>query len=66
MEIRQIIIRDVADLHFTYGAGKDEFETWDGKKLGTLPQWVKLHLTLKGQPSQELEIPIHVAEFKNK
>jgi len=64
VEIRQIIIKEVSDLHFTYGTGKDEFETWDGKKAGTLPDWVKLHLTLKGQPPQELEIPIHVAEFK--
>lgn len=66
VEIRQIIIKDVDDLHFTYGAGTDEYETWDGKKVGTLPDWVKVHLTLKGQPSQVLVIPIHVAEFKIK
>ena len=64
VEIRQIIIKDVTDLHFTYGAGKEEYETWNGKKVGILPDWVKVHLTLKGQPPQELEIPIHVAEFK--
>lgn len=66
VEIRQIIIKDVTDLHFTYGAGKEEFDTWDGKKLKTLPDWVKMKLTLKGQPPQVLEIPIHVAEFKSK
>jgi len=66
VEIRQIIMRDVTDLHFTYGTGTDEFETWDGKKAKTLPDWVRVHLTLKGQPSQVLEIPIHVAEFKLK
>ncbi|MCL4501185.1 MAG: prepilin-type N-terminal cleavage/methylation domain-containing protein [Deltaproteobacteria bacterium] len=66
VEIRQIILHDVTDLHFTYGTGKDEFETWDGKKAGNLPAWVKVHLTLKGQPPLEVEIPIHVAEFKVK
>jgi prepilin-type N-terminal cleavage/methylation domain-containing protein len=66
VEIRQILLRDLTDLHFTYGTGKDEFETWDGKKVGNLPDWVKVHLTLKGQPPMELEIPIHVAEFKIK
>ncbi len=64
VEIRQIILKDVTDLHFTYGTGSDEYETWDGKKVGNLPAWVKVHLTLKGQPPLELEIPIHVAEFK--
>jgi general secretion pathway protein J len=66
VEIRQIIMRGIEDLHFTYGTGKDEFDTWDAKKVNTLPDWVKVHLTLKGQPPQELEIPIHVAEFKTK
>ena len=66
VESRQIILRDVADLHFTYGTGKDEYDTWDGKKVGNLPAWVKVHLTLNGQPPLELEIPIHVAEFKSK
>ena len=66
VEIREIILRDVTDLHFTYGTGSDEYETWDGKKVGNLPAWVKVHLTLKGQPPLELEIPIHVAEFKIK
>jgi hypothetical protein len=66
VETRQILIKDLADLHFTYGTGKDEFETWDGKKIGTLPDWVKVHLTMKGQAPQVLEISIHVAEFKVK
>ncbi|MCX5892254.1 MAG: prepilin-type N-terminal cleavage/methylation domain-containing protein [Deltaproteobacteria bacterium] len=66
VESRQIIIKDVEDLHFTYGTGKDEYDTWDGKKIGDLPDWVKVHLTLKGQPPLELEIPIYVAEFKIK
>ena len=64
VEVRQIILHEVTDLHFTYGAAGKEFETWDGKKVGGLPDWVKVHLTLKGQQPQVWMIPIHVAEFK--
>lgn len=64
VEIRQIILKDVADLRFTYGAGGEEYETWDGKKVRSLPDWVKIRLTLKGQEPQVWMIPLHVAEFK--
>jgi hypothetical protein len=66
VEVRQIIIKNVAEAHFAYGAGSEEYQTWDGKKVGGLPDWVKVYLTLKGQPPQVLMIPIHVAEFKIK
>ena len=64
VEIRQIILSGVADLRFAYGLGGEEYETWDGKKVGSLPDWVKVYLTLKGQEPQVWIIPIHVAEFK--
>ncbi len=64
VEVRQIIISGVDDLHFTYGVGGEEFETWNGKKVRGLPEWVKVNLTLKGQQPEVLVIPIHVAEFK--
>lgn len=66
VEIRQIILKGVEEVRFTYGTGEDEFATWDGKKVKNLPDWVKVHLTLKNQPAQVLEIPIHVAEFKTR
>jgi prepilin-type N-terminal cleavage/methylation domain-containing protein len=66
VEVRQIIINDVAELHFTYGTGGEEYENWDGKKVRSLPEWVKVNLTLKGQQPEVLMIPIHVAEFKSK
>jgi general secretion pathway protein J len=64
VEVRQIILHDVSELYFTYGASGEEYQTWDGKKVGGLPDWVKVHLTLKGQQPQVWMIPIHVAEFK--
>jgi prepilin-type N-terminal cleavage/methylation domain-containing protein len=64
VEIRQIILKGVEDLRFTYGMGGDEYETWDGNKVGSLPDWVKVYLTLNGQKPQVWLIPIHVAEFK--
>lgn len=64
VEVRQIILHDVSDLSFTYGASGKDYETWDGKKVDGLPDWVKVHLTLKGQQPQVWLIPIHVAEFK--
>lgn len=66
VEIRQIILKGLTDLHFSYGLGGEEYETWDGKKVGGLPDWVKVHLTLKGQEPLVWLIPIHVAEFKIK
>lgn len=66
VEVRQIIIHDVESLHFTYGLEGQEYENWDGKKVGGLPEWVKISLTLKGQKPETLVIPIHVAEFRNK
>lgn len=66
VEVRQILIHDIESLHFTYGAGGQEYENWDGKKVGALPEWVKVYLTLNGQKSETLVIPIHVAEFRTK
>ncbi len=64
VEVRQIILSGVAEAHFTYGTGGEEFENWDAKKVGSLPEWVKVNLSLNGQQSLVLMIPIHVAEFR--
>jgi general secretion pathway protein J len=66
VEVRQIILKGLAELHFAYGLKGEEFETWDGKKVGNLPEWVKVYLTFKGQKPQSLVIPIHVAQFRTK
>jgi len=66
VEVRQVILRGVAEGHFIYGTGADEYENWDAKKVGNLPEWVKVSLTLNNQQSLVLMIPIHVAEFRPK
>lgn len=66
VEVRQIIISGVAEAHFTYGTGGEEYENWDAKKVRNLPEWVKVNLTLNNQQSLVLMIPIHVAEFRPK
>lgn len=64
VEVRQVILRGVAEGHFIYGTGAEEYENWDAKKVGNLPEWVKVYLTLNNQQSLVLMIPIHVAEFR--
>ena len=66
VEVRHIILRGVAEGHFAYGTGGEEYENWDAKKVNNLPEWVKVYLTLNNQQSLVLMIPIHVAEFRPK
>lgn len=66
VEVRQIIISGVEAAHLTYGSGGEEYENWNAKKVGNLPEWVKVHLTLNNQQSLVLMIPVHVAEFRPK
>jgi general secretion pathway protein J len=66
VEIRQFILKGITSLRFTYGKGSEEFETWDGAKLGQLPEWVRVKVALAGQESQIWLIPIHVAETRPK
>ncbi|MBM4293731.1 MAG: prepilin-type N-terminal cleavage/methylation domain-containing protein [Deltaproteobacteria bacterium] len=64
VEIRQIILRGVTALTFSYGRGGEEKEAWDAEKEKHLPDWVRVKLGLVGQESQEWLIPIYVAENK--
>lgn len=66
VEVRQIILRGVSEGYFAYGTGGEEYENWVAKKVGALPEWVKVYLTLNNQQSLVLMIPIHVAEFRPK
>jgi len=65
VEVRQIIMGNVAGVRFIYGRGNEEFESWDGKTVGRLPEWVRVELTLRGLEPQALVIPIHVVESKS-
>jgi general secretion pathway protein J len=62
VEVRQIIMSNLSSLHFSYGRGQESRETWDTKVEGHLPDWVEVHLTLKGRQPIVLLIPIHMAE----
>ena len=66
VEVRQIILSGVAEAKFSYGTGREEYESWDAKKVRNLPEWVKVSLTFNNQQSLVLMIPIHVAEFRPK
>jgi prepilin-type N-terminal cleavage/methylation domain-containing protein len=65
VEVRQTILHNLAACRFTYGRGREEFETWEAKRDGGLPDWVKVELTQKGHQPQVLLIPIYVSEYKS-
>lgn len=62
VEIRQILLKNVASVRFFYGSDGKEYDNWDARNNGGLPQWVKVQLALEGQKTQEWLIPIHVFE----
>jgi prepilin-type N-terminal cleavage/methylation domain-containing protein len=64
VEVRQIIIGNLAEVRFTYGYGAEEYETWDGKRDRTLPDWVRVYLTQQGHQPMVWQIPIHVSEYR--
>jgi general secretion pathway protein J len=63
VEMRQILLENLTEVHFGYGRGADEVQSWDGKKERRLPDWVRITVTPKGRPPQSWLIPIHVSEF---
>jgi prepilin-type N-terminal cleavage/methylation domain-containing protein len=65
VEMRQILLENLTEVHLTYGHGADELESWDAKKARGLPDWVRITVTPKGRPPQSWLIPIHVSEFKS-
>ena len=64
VEVRQIILHDLAKVRFAYGRGEEEAQTWEAKRDGGLPDWVKVYLNQKGHEPEILMIPIHVSEYK--
>jgi hypothetical protein len=64
VEVRQIIMGDLTSVRFAYGLGDREFATWDAKRTGSPPDWVRVYLTPKGRQPQVWMIPIHVSDYK--
>jgi general secretion pathway protein J len=63
VEIRQILLRNVTSARFFYGRDGKDYDNWDARKNGGLPQWVKIQVALGGQPPQQWLIPIHVSDI---
>ena len=61
VEIRQILLKNVASFSLSYGKGDKEFDQWDGRRQRGLPDWVRVKLALGGQEPLEWVIPIHVS-----
>lgn len=62
VEIRQILLKNISSVRFFYGHDGKEYDHWDARKDGGLPQWVKIQLALGGQKPLEWLIPIHVSD----
>jgi len=60
VEIRQILVRHLASCRFFYGKDGKEYDNWDGKRQGGLPQWVRVQAALGNQEPQDWVIPINV------
>jgi len=63
VELRQILLRNVASVRFFYGSSGKEYDNWDARKNGGLPEWVKIQLAVGSQKPQEWLIPIHAADI---
>jgi prepilin-type N-terminal cleavage/methylation domain-containing protein len=62
VEVRQIILGNLSALRFTYGEGDKEYENWDAVKARSLPQWIRVYLTQKGQAPLVWFIHLHVTD----
>jgi prepilin-type N-terminal cleavage/methylation domain-containing protein len=65
VEVRQIIMGNLAFLRFSYGRGAEEYQTWDAKSAGRLPDWVKISLAQTGHEAVVLLIPIYESKSKS-
>lgn len=65
VEVRQILIGQLASLRFAYGQGDQEVAAWNAAKTGALPDWVRVYLKQKGREQLVLFIPIHVSEYRH-
>ena len=65
VEVREILIGNLASLRFTYGQGAEEFQTWDAVKAKGLPQWIRVYLTQKGQAPLVWFIHLHASDSRN-
>ncbi len=61
VDVRQILLRGLSSLRFTYGDGGEEFQSWDAEERGKLPEWVKIKVALRGGAPQVLIYELYTA-----
>ncbi len=60
VEVRQILVDNLADLRFSYLDGTREFNYWNGFQMERLPGSIQVHLQFPDQKPEIWVIPIHV------
>ena len=65
VEVRQILLGQLASFRFTYGRGDEEYETWDRAKIRALPDWIRVYLTQKRREPLVWFILRHVSDSRN-
>ena len=64
VEIRQILLHNLTTCRFFYAKDGKEYDNWDGKRQGGLPEWVRVQATLGNQEIQDWVIPINVRKVE--
>ena len=62
IETRLFLIRGLGSLRFTYLAGAEEFNSWHADRQKSMPDRVRIQLSLSDQKPLEWLIPIRVVE----
>lgn len=62
VEVRQILVENLAAINFSFGRGAEGHTSWDAQKADRLPDWVKITLAKKGVDPVVLMIPLYVAQ----
>ena len=65
VEVRQILLGQLASFRFTHGRDDEEYETWDRAKIRALPDWIRVYLTQKRREPLVWFIYRHVSDSRN-
>ena len=65
VEVRQILLGQLASFRFTHGRDDEEYETWDRAKIRALPDWIRVYLTQKRREPLVWFILRHVSDSRN-
>jgi general secretion pathway protein J len=65
VEVRHILMGNLASLRFAYGRGDEESSTWEATRVRGLPDWIRVYLTQKGQEPLVWFIHLNVSDSRN-